>query len=80
MKQINSSRHLFFSLVFSNLVTSFMLYANFDDNDCELAIDEKRYSDALTILKNKPEENGQYPKRIINILGCCNANQFNGMA
>ena len=57
-----------------------MLYANFDDNDYELAIDEKRYSDALTILKNKPEEKRTIPEKIINILGCCNANQFNGMA
>ena len=64
MKQINSSRHLFFSLVFSViLVTSFMLYANFDDNDYELAIDEKRYSDALTILKNKPEEKRTIPEK-----------------
>ena len=64
MKQTNSSRHLFFSLIFGAiLVTSLMVYANFDDNDYELAIDEKRYADALTILKNKPEEKRTIPEK-----------------
>lgn len=43
--------------------SSFILYANFDDNDYELAIDEKRYTDALTILNNKPEEKRTVPEK-----------------
>ncbi|MGC6367039.1 MAG: hypothetical protein ACON35_03480 [Candidatus Marinamargulisbacteria bacterium] len=40
-----------------------MLHANFDDNDYELAMDEKRYQDALTILNNKAEEKRTIPEK-----------------
>ena len=36
---------------------------NFDDNDYELAIDEKQYSDALTILNNKADEKRTVPEK-----------------
>ncbi|MEK9726832.1 MAG: hypothetical protein VW397_01865 [Candidatus Margulisiibacteriota bacterium] len=50
-------------------LSSFFLYANFDDNDYELAIDEKRYSDALQIIENKAEEKRTIPeKELINSL------------
>ena len=48
-------------------LTSFIGFANFDDNDYELAITEKRYNDALTILNNKEEEKQTVPeKELIN--------------
>lgn len=51
-------------------LSSIFLYANFDDNDYELAIDEKRYSDALTILNNKADEKRTVPeKELIKSLG-----------
>ena len=48
-------------------LTSVIGFANFDDNDYELAITEKRYNDALTILNNKEEEKQTVPeKELIN--------------
>jgi len=60
---------LFYSLIASILcITSFIGYANFDDNDYELAITEKRYNDALEILNNKAEEKRTIPEKEL-ILG-----------
>ena len=50
-KKSGISAVLFGSILCVFLFTSMVGYANFDDNDHELAITEKRYADALAILK-----------------------------
>lgn len=42
---------------------SFLLYPNFEDNDYQLAIEERRYSDALKILNDKSEKKRTVPEK-----------------
>ena len=69
-KKSGISAVLFGSILFVFLFTSMVGYANFDDNDHELAITEKRYADALAILKKKDEAKQTIPeKELIEALG-----------
>ena len=45
------------------LIISVFIYANFEENDYVLAIEEKRYEDALQILNKKPEEKRTLPEK-----------------
>ena len=63
MKKNSVLRILFYGGVVGILcLTSLFSYANFDDNDHELAIAEKRYQDALDILNKKDEEKRTIPE------------------
>ncbi|MBL6723447.1 MAG: hypothetical protein ISQ13_05505 [Candidatus Margulisbacteria bacterium] len=69
-KKSGISAVLFGSILFVFLFTSMVGYANFDDNDHELAITEKRYADALAILKKKDDAKQTIPeKELIEALG-----------
>ncbi len=64
MKKNSVLRILFYGGVIGILcLTSLFSYANFDDNDHELAISEKRYQDALDILNKKDEEKRTIPEK-----------------
>ena len=63
MKIFKQKKRIIFWLTFIVLSTSFIAYANFEENDYELAIDEKRYSDALSILENKDEKKRTIPEK-----------------
>ncbi len=63
MKKSSILKTVFYSFIISILsVSSLLVHANFDENDYELAIDEKRYSDALTILNDKADEKRTIPE------------------
>ncbi|MGA0242233.1 MAG: tetratricopeptide repeat protein [Candidatus Marinamargulisbacteria bacterium] len=42
-----------------------LTYANFDDTDYQLAIDQKRYNDALAILNDKPAAKRTVPQKTL---------------
>jgi tetratricopeptide (TPR) repeat protein len=64
MKKMSVINVLIYGVVLAVFsLMSLVAYPNFDDNDHELAITEKRYQDALTILKNKPEEKRSIPEK-----------------
>jgi tetratricopeptide (TPR) repeat protein len=64
MKKQSVIKLFFYTFIACALcVPSMIGYANFDDNDYELAITEKRYEDALTILNAKDEKKRTIPEK-----------------
>ncbi len=64
MKKNSILRTFFNGFIISILcISPLFVYGNFDDNDYELAITEKRYADALTILNNKESEKRTIPEK-----------------
>ena len=54
----NDLKVMFFSIIAMAMISSSLfVYGNFEENDYVLAIEEKRYEDALNIIQKKDETN-----------------------
>ena len=63
MKNFKFKQIVIFGFILAVLASPISVFANFDDNDYELAIDEKRYSDALKIIEKKKESKRTVPEK-----------------